>query len=259
MRRGCQYFLLFLFLGNAMNLSAQLNESDTLRFQGRVSLSGSGQKGNVDLLTIRSRLDFSIAPKEPWVFKSQNSLLYQAFSGRKADADLFSRNYLYYQPSNKLYPFLIAYVSTNFRRKIRFRHFEGLGLSYQIFNKKNQVLKLSAGTVYEATLFDGNNYNYPDFDGDNNIQLWRGTVYLGGWTYLLDRHLRVFYDAFWQPAYIKKSNFRTQIELGLDLAVWKGLSVTAFYNYTHENLVIRQVKQDDRILTWGLSYVYKLK
>lgn len=256
---GYRIFILGILLSYGPILSAQLNESDTLRFQGRGSLTGSSQKGNVDLLTVRGRLDFSVAPQGPFVFKSQNSALYQEFSGRKADADLFSRNYLYYQPSKKWYPFFIAYLSTNFRRKIRFRHFEGAGLTYQLFNRRNQVMKVSASTVYESTLFSEANYNYPAFDGDKTIRLWRATAYLGGWTYLLDRHLRIFYDAYWQPAFSKKSNFRTQFELGLDLAVWKGLSVTGFYNYTHENLVVRNVKQDDRILTWGLSYTIKVK
>lgn len=254
-----RYGLLLLLLSYGPILSAQLNESDTLRFQGRVSLTGASQKGNVELLTVRGRLELSYAPGQVLVYKSQNSLLYQEFSGRKADADLFSRNYLYYRPSKKLYPFFIAYLSSNFRRKIRFRHFEGVGLTYQLVSTKNQVIKLSASTVYEATLFSEGIYNDAAYNGDQRIQIWRGTAYLGGWTYALDRRLRIYYDAFWQPGFSKKSNFRSQVELGIDFSVWKGLSVTALYNYTHENLVVRNMRQDDRILTWGFSYSVKIK
>lgn len=55
---------------------AQINESDTLALQLRASFSGVYQKGNVELLALRARLDLSAMPAPNWVLKSQNVSLY---------------------------------------------------------------------------------------------------------------------------------------------------------------------------------------
>jgi Protein of unknown function, DUF481 len=254
MRRIC----IILFLYNNVSF-AQINESDTIKFQLRSSLTGAYQQGNVEILTIRSKLDFSFSPQKDWVFKSQNSSLYQSFYSKKADNDIFSRNYFYYKPQQKIYPFAIAYISSNFRRKIDVRYFTGAGATYQLINTKKNVLKLSVSAVYEATKFNATTYNYSYYNSAKKIDLWRGTLYIGGWYYLLDNHIRVYYDAFWQSAFNNKINHRTQFDVGFDFQIWKGLSFNAVYVYTHENVVVSNVLQDDKILTFGLSYNFKKK
>jgi hypothetical protein len=248
------FVILFLYCNVGF---AQINESDTIKFQLRASLTGAYQQGNVDILTVRSKLDFSFQPQKSWVVKSQNSSLYQSFYSKKADNDIFSRNYIYYKPQQKMYPFAIAYISSNFRRKIELRYFAGAGATYQIINTKRNVLKLSASAVYEATKFKTTTYNYNDCDGSNKINVWRGTMYIGGWHYVLDNHIRWYYDAFWQPAFNNKNNYRTQVDVGLDFLIWKGFSFNAVYAYTHENVVVSNILQDDKILTFGLSYNIK--
>lgn len=248
--------LLLLSMGK---LLAQLNESDTVKLQLRAGLTGAYQQGNVEVLTIKSKLEFSLMPHKNWVLKSQNSSLYQSFYGTEADNDVFSRNYLYFKPQNKLYAFAIAYVSGNFRRKIDNRYFAGAGATYQIINTGKNVIKLSASAVYENTHFKANTYNYTEYNGQDNISLWRGTLYVGAWHYLFDKHIRLYYDAYWQPAFNQNNNYRIQVETGLDFPIWKGLSFNALYVYTHENLVVANIKQDDSIITFGLAYNLKTK
>jgi hypothetical protein len=252
------YFFLFFSL-SWVNLKAQLNESDTVKFQLRTALTGNYQQGNVNILTIRSRSDFSFAPVRDFVFKSQNSSLYQEFSSKKIDNDIFSRNYLYYKPQNKVYPFGITYISTNYRRKINTRLFAGAGMTFQLLNKTYHVIKLSANAVYETNSFKGTAYNYSKYNGSNKINLWRATVYVAGWNYLLNNHFRFYYDAYWQPAFSNRNNYRTQFDIGVDFPVWKGLNFTALYTFTHENVVISNIKQEDKILTFSLSYNLKIK
>lgn len=237
----------------------QINESDTTKFQLKVSSTGNYQQGNVEVLTLKSKLDFSYLPIKELVFKSQNNSLYQEFYKKEADNDIYSRNYLYYKPQNKVYPFGIAYVSTNYRRDVNLRTFEGIGVTWQLLEKQENVIKLSASGVYESTTFKGTTYNYPKYNGSNKINLWRGTFYLGGWNYLLQKKLRFFYDAYWQPALNDNNNYRTQADIGLDFPVWRGLSFNALYTYTHENVVIAAVKQEDKILTFGMAYNLKVK
>jgi Protein of unknown function, DUF481 len=252
-------FVLSLFLLSWAKSQAQLNESDTVKFQLRTGVSGNWQQGNVNLLAIRSRLEFSFSPAKKWVVKSQNSSLYQEFSSKKADNDIFSRNYLYYQPQKKIYPFAIAYISSNFRRKIATRFFTGAGITYQLLNKPNQVIKFSATAVYETNSFKETTYNYSENNGSKKINLWRGTLFTTGWTYLFKHRLRIYYDAFWQPAFSNKNNYRTQVDIGADLPLWKGLNFTTLYTSAYENVVISNIKQADKIITFGFSYNFKTK
>lgn len=179
------------------------------------------------------------------------------FYNKKADDDVFSRNYFYFKPGRKIYPFAIAYISRNYRRKITSRYFAGAGVTWQVLNRQSQVIKFSAGTVYEHSSFNGSEFNYAEYNGSRNVHLWRGTLYAGGWHFILKNHVKIYYDAFWQPSFQKSNNYRTQADIGLDIPVWKGLSVTALYTYTHENVVVKNIIQNDKIFTWGLSYNFR--
>ena len=114
-KRISSFIILSLSLGKSF---AQLNESDTSKFQLRASVTGNYQQGNVEVLNLKSKIDCSFSLHENWVIKTQNNSLYQAFYPVQADNDIFSRNYIYYKPQHKFYPFAIAYISTNYRRKI---------------------------------------------------------------------------------------------------------------------------------------------
>ncbi|CAN5587892.1 hypothetical protein BH11BAC3_BH11BAC3_07050 [soil metagenome] len=253
-------FLYFLLLSLSwLSAKAQLNESDTVKFQFRASLTGNYQKGNVDVLAVRSKIDFSFSPLKDVVFKSQNSSLYQAFFNKKADNDIFSRNYFYYRPQNRIYPFAIGYISANYRRKIDLRYFGGGGVTYQVLKKTGHVLKLSASAVYEQTNFSSSIYNYSTYNGSSKINVWRGTLFTSGSNSLIEKRLRIFYDAYWQPAFNNKNNYRIQFDAGIDLPVWKGLSFNILYTLAHENVVIEKIKQQDKVLTFGLSYNLKIK
>jgi Protein of unknown function, DUF481 len=137
--------------------------------------------------------------------------------------------------------------------------FAGAGITYQFLNKTYHVIKLSANAVYETNRFKGTVYNYSKYNGSNKINLWRGTLFAGGWNYLLNKKLRFYYDAYWQPAFNDKNNYRTQFDIGLDFPIWKGLNFNALYTFTHENVTIVNIKQEDKILTFGLAYNLKIK
>ncbi len=238
---------------------SQINESDVNTLQVSINATGNYQQGNVNVLTLRNRLEFSSIPLDSVVFKSQNSSLYQEFSDVKSDFDIFSRNYLYYKPQRNLYPYAIGYVSSNFRRKIDSRFFVGLGLTYQLIKKENHSLKISANTVYEKTRFNGTTFNFDDYNGIDVINVWRSSLYLSGSNFLFNRKIKLYYSTYFQPAFDNSKNYRTQSDLGFDFPIWKGLAFNTLFTYTHENVTIQKVKKDDRILTFGLSYNFKKK
>ncbi len=251
------FFGLLFFFCFAQNTFAQLNESDTTNFQLRVGVTGVWQQGNVELVVLRSRLEMVTNGKKSLVFKTQNNSLYQEFSGFKADNDLNNRNFLYFKPQNRFYPFALLYVQTNFRRKIDYRWFGGGGATWQFVRKSHSNLKLSGGFLYENTRFLGNQFNETFYNGSQNIALWRATIYLAGWHRIFGHKLKFFYNAYWQPAFEQVANNRMQADVGLELPMWKGLNFQMEYLLSYEQVVAQKVKELDRILTFGLSYQIK--
>ena len=251
--------LLLALLLSTGRLAAQLNESDTLRLQYNTALSGSLQSGNLEAAALRLKADVSLAPSPVWAIKTQNSYRYQEFFDRKADNDFYSRNFLYLWQQRRVYPFAMAFVSTNFRRKIDFRYFVGAGATWQLVRQPGHTVKTALSGVYESTRFDARLFNYSEYDGSENIGTWRATFWLFGKHSLIKKHLRLYYEAFAQPSLERGNNFRWQTEVSLEWPVWKGLSFTANYIFTHENVVVNNVKQNDRLLTFGVAYNGKVK
>ncbi len=248
-----------LLLGLApVFLRAQINESDTLLLQYHTSLTGSWQTGNLDAVSLRAKADISLAPTAAWAFKTQHAYRYQAFYGRKADHDYAGRNFIYLWPRRRIYPFVLFFPSANYRRKIDFRQFGGAGVSAQLLRQPGQTIKVSLSGVYETTHFAGSTYNDADYDGDERIDTWRATLWLFGKHRLFNGRVRAFYEAFFQPSLGNAGNFRWQAEASLEWPLWKGFSFTANYLFTHENVVIRSVKPDDGLLTFGLAWNGKL-
>ena len=250
-------FNTILLLILSQNTKAQFNESDTAKLQLQISLTGNYQNGNVELLTILSRNEFLIRPFPNWAFKTQISSLYTKFSDKQIDNNIFARNVLYYKPERRLYSYVSAFVSTNYRRKIEFRYFITSAPAWQVIRSKAIVIKLSVALVYESTLFTDTVFNHPSYNGKERISLWRSHYYTGGWVYALNNRLRLNYEFYWQPAFNNSENYRIQAEAGLTYPIWKGLAFNTVYIFSHENVVVENIKKDDRILTFGLSYLLK--
>ena len=91
--------LIYVLVLTPLFIFAQLNESDSLKTKASLSLTGFWQDGNVETLIFRAKADFSSTFWKNTVFKTQNSYIYQAFGGDKADEDILSLNFLYLIPN----------------------------------------------------------------------------------------------------------------------------------------------------------------
>lgn len=252
-------FIAFGLLSAAQHTIAQINESDTMKMQLRVSLTGNYQEGNVQVLNIRSRSELLVRPGEKWAFKSQISSLYTKFYDRKIDNDINFRNTLYFQPERRLSGYIAAFVFTNHRRKMKSRYVIATGPTWQAIRTKPFILKLSANIVHESTLFKDTVFNHSRYNGKDKISLWRYSLSAGGWGFFFNNRLRLFYELFLRQAFNNSKNYRTHLEVGFDLPIWRGLSFNTLYNSTHENVVVKDIREDDRILTFGLSYLFRKK
>ncbi len=243
------YYLLF----SPIFLSAQINESDTLKVKANLSLTGFYQGGNVETLIFRAKSDFSFKPLKKWVFKTQNSFVYQEFDKKKADADILSLNFLYFNPERKIYPLVLGILSTNFRREIDFRYLLGAGVNFQILTTKNSWLKFAISSEYEQTDFAKADFNRSEYDGNQSINTFRGTFWVNGKYKLFKKKVIVTHEFYFQPSLEQRNNFRWQADIGLELPLWKFLNFKINYLQTFESVVIQNQKQKDNILTFGFT------
>ncbi len=244
---------LYYFLFLPIFLSAQINESDTLNLKANLSLTGFYQGGNVETLIFRAKSDLSFKPLKKWVFKTKNSYVYQEFGKEKADEDILSLNFLYFNPERKIYPLLLGFVSTNFRREINLRYLLGAGVTYQILNKKNNWLKLAISSEYEQTDFGKGNFNLSEYNGNKSLNTFRGTIWVNGKYHLFKKKVIVNHEFYFQPSLEQSNNFRWQADAGLELPIWEFLNFKINYLHTFESVVIENQKREDNILTFGFT------
>ena len=245
--------LLYCFLFFPVFLSAQINESDSLNFKTSLSLTGIYQGGNVQTWIFRAKQDLSFKTLKKWVFKTQNSYVYQAFGGNKADEDILSLNFLYFNPDRKLYPLLLGFVSTNFRREIDLRYIFGAGVTYQVLQDKKDWLKVSVSCEYEQTDFFLSNFNITEYNGNEFIKTFRGTIWVNGKHYLFNDKMIINHVSYFQPSLEQNNNFRWQADLGLEFPIWKYLNFKINYLHTFESIVIEGQKREDQFMTFGFT------
>ena len=249
MMKGIVYYVLIC----PIFLFAQINESDTLKVKAGLSVTGFYQGGNVETLIFRAKTDFSFKPWKTWVFKNQNSYIYQEFGKEKADEDILSLNFLYLNPERKVYPFVLGFVSTNFRREIDLRFLFGAGATFQVIRKEHHWLKFSISSEYERTNFSETNFNYSEYDGKESIDTFRGTLWVNGQYHLFKNKMILNHESYFQPSLEDGNNYRWQADLGLEFPIWTFLNFKINYRHTFENVVIENQKKEDSFLTLGFA------
>ncbi|HKL14401.1 MAG TPA: DUF481 domain-containing protein [Balneolaceae bacterium] len=248
-----KYLLIGFFIVLPVSLSAQINESDTLRTKASLSLTGFYQDGNVQTKIFRAQSEFSFHPLNKAVFKTNNSYVFQEFGKQKADEDVLSLNFLYLYPEKKIHPFLLGFVSTNFRRRIDLRFLTGGGVTYQIVESGSEWLKVSISGEYEQTDFASSDFNRDEYDGNREINTLRGTVWISGRYHLFENKMILSHESFYQPSLEDSNNYRWRADLGLELPIWEFLNFKINYLHTFESVVIENQKQQDRFLTFGFT------
>ena len=234
-------------------LSAQTNESDSLKLQASLSLTGFLQGGNVQTLIFRANSAVTYKPSDKLVFKTKNSYVYQEFGQSKADEDILSLNFLYFKPEKKFYPLMLGFISTNFRRKINWRSLIGAGFTYQVFKKEGSWLKFSLTSEYEQTEFQSVVFNKPEFNGNQSINTLRATIWMNGKYQLFDKKLIFSHESYYQPSLERSGNYRWQADVALELPLTKRFNFKVNYVHTFESIVIADQMQRDNMLTFGFT------
>lgn len=250
-------FILLLFL--PVFLEAQTDESDTLntdtlKFKADLSLTGFWQSGNVNTLIFRAKADLKWKPLEKLQIRSQNSYLYQEFGKEKADEDILSLNFIEYNPEKRFFPLAIGIVSSNFRREINVRYILGAGVTYKVIDKDNEWVKFSVSWEYENTNFRKNSFNFEEYEGQNQINTVRNTIWMSGKKKLFKEKLSLGLEAYFQPSLQDGNNYRWQADFSAEVPITNRLNFKINYLHTYERIVVEDQKQQDGILTFGVSW-----
>lgn len=247
-----RYTILLLLLLPIFSI-AQINESDTVKLKASASITGFYQSGNVETKIFRTKTNFSYKPFDNWVFKNQNSYVFQEFGLAKADEDILSLNFLYFNTNKKVYPFILGFVSTNFRREINLRTLTGGGATFVLLNdKEDHWLKFSVSSEYEQTKFGETDFNEDDYDGRSTIRTLRGTLWANGKYTLLKDKMILTHESYYQPSLLESNNYRWEADIGLQFPIWKYVDFKVDYRQTSESVVIENQKREDCFLTFGL-------
>jgi hypothetical protein len=248
MKKALLYFLIFPIF-----ISAQINESDSLKVKASLSVTGFWQGGNVETLIFRGRTDFSVKLWKKMVYKNTNSYVYQEFGKEKADSDFLFLNFLYFNTERRFYPQVLGFVSTNFRRQIDLRYLFGAGATYQILDKKDNWLKASLTFEYEETDFSMSIFNNSQYNGDKSINTFRSTIWLNGKYELFKKKIILTHETYYQPSIGQSENYRWQADIGIDLPLWDFLSFKVNYRHTFESIVMKNQEKKDEFLTFGFT------
>ncbi|MCW5518259.1 DUF481 domain-containing protein [Aureitalea sp. L0-47] len=234
-------------------LFAQTKEKDSLKLRADLSVTGFLQSGNVDTWIFRAKSEVSFRSWGNTVFKTKNSYVYQAFDKEKADEDILSLNFLEFNPTRKIYPFVLGFFSTNFRREINYRYLLGAGASFKILNKKNYELKASTSLEYENTDFNLTTFNVPEYNGSESIETYRATFWLYGKYHLFKNKIVFSHESYVQPSLEQINNYRWRADISLEMPIWKYLNFKINYIHVLESIVVIDQSRVDRFLTFGLT------
>ena len=233
---------------------AQLTESDTLRFGYKANVNGSWITGNVERLLINNNLDLSHVGQHIGL-KSSNTYTYGTIFKRETENDFFSRNFVYLNPKQKLYPYIMVWLQNSKRQQIEFRSQVGIGLTYTLLHTPQQLLKLSGTISKEETRYNGTSFFIiPENLVINEVDNWRGTIRLLGQHRLSNRKLRFSYETWYQPAFDDSANWRYYVNAALELPFSKHFSFRTAMVYSHDNIVLTSIKRDDKFVTFGLTF-----
>lgn len=230
---------------------AQLNESDSIRWQVKFNATGSVLDGNVARTLLLNRLEVARA-NEKFGLSTRNDYQYGTARHKLTENDVISYNFVYLKPLSKVYPYVMGLVETNLRRRIDFRYQVGPGVSWNIVQQKSSLLKLSVTGTYENTRYNGTIFDDAKYNGANVIETWRATGRIFG-KHILKSKIKISYEFWWQQSLNDSFNYRYHTEEALEFPIAKNVSLRTAFRYSYENVELLGLKPFDLFWTYGFT------
>lgn len=234
---------------------AQLLEQDTTDWSATLAGSFFLSTGNVDRLLLRADAAVKHLGRG-WGFSAEQTYQYGTFGAFQTENDLFSRNFLYYQPRRKLYPYAMVWLESNFRKRIDFRYQVGPGITWKVLDTQHSLIKLSLTGTYERTDFAGNDFVHADPQSSQVIETLRLTGRLYGAHKLFHDRLSLLYEGWFQQSDRFRSNYRFHTNVVMQVPISRTLALQSRLNYLYEHVVLRGVSPGDLYLTAGIQATF---
>lgn len=188
---------------------------------------------NFSMKKKRSLLNFS----NSWVYGAQQTGLTNNDVNSALDFNI-------YRYKHKLYYWGLASYVSSFSLKINNQYQAGAGLAYNIFDKKNVMLNLSDGIVYDQSdiyLQDSTRDKYHTFR--NSLRIMFTLKY---------RDLVAFHGtAFYQNSFSIGTDYIIKADLGLELKIYRWLHFTTDFAYNRFN----RTQRENVLFTYGFTAV----
>ncbi|MCW5897924.1 MAG: DUF481 domain-containing protein [Flavobacteriales bacterium] len=232
---------------------AQLSEADTLRWQYRVSATGSWMRGNIEQFMLLGTGEVAHV-RAHWGVKSAINYQYGTFFYRQTLGEGIWRNFVYANPHAQLYPYLMLWYQRSHQRGIDHRTQVGPGITYVLLRKPGNLLKLSATGTYEANTFRSASFRERTDLTSTELETWRITGRLYGEHRIMEGLLRLQYEGWVQPSLTDADNLRAHVEAALSIPLKKGFALRQAVNWSYESVVQQRNTYEDLLWTFGISY-----
>ncbi len=242
-----------LIIGSKLHSFAQLLESDTARISYALGSSLYLSRGNVDRFLWRNEVSVKHIRKEIGL-STENTYIYGTFGGRQTENDISSRNFLYLTPKNSMYPYMMLWIESHFRKQIDLRYQIGPGISWNVWEKPEHLIKLSLTGTYEVSDFDGSDFQIIGNQNSSVISTWRLTGRIYASHHLLQRKLNMMWEIWYQPSIESIDNYRYNIHTLWQVPISKSLYFFLRLDYSYEHVALVRISQDDLIWTVGFNF-----
>ena len=242
------YFICSVF----HHTTAQITETDTLRWGTQISASGNFAFGNVERILLSNSAEIVHSmPSKNWVFKTAHQHRYSEVNNRKLDNNYRGNGYIYFRPFKKHYPFYLALYETNFRVRIKNRFQNGVGITWVPLKNFNDLVKISSSVIYDVSKYDDgviiNNM------AETTFKILRPTFRFYG-EHLVKNSFKINYEFIDQISISNKGDHRLLAFIGLGYGIIPIIDLKVRLNYSHEDITAIDIKKDDWIVTYGVSF-----
>lgn len=234
-------------------LPAQLREADTLRWQANLRADGTWSTGNVRRFVSLFGGEVLYLPAR-WGVKSANTYQYGTFAGRVSENDFASRNFWYWQPRQRVYPFAMAWWERSHRQQVDVRWQAGGGATWRILAGKRNGLRLSLSNTYERSTFRRSDFTDSRYRGNSTWDTWRATARLAGTHQLTSGGLLLTHESWFQQSLRDRGNYRTYAQANLSVPVSTHLRLSASVMHTYESVHLNRIRPDDTLVLFGLRW-----
>lgn len=242
--------LLPLLLGG--EVCAQLRDTDTLRLGYTLTAQSSLATGNVDRwLMLGGAEVFGLG--RAFGVKSSNDYRYGTFGGRVTENDWSSRNFVYWQPRKRIYPYAMALIEGLERRAISLRIQAGIGVTFVVVRRQSHVLRLSVTPVYESARYRTALFNRDDLGTDEQWASWRVTLRVAG-QHQPVQPLRISYEFWLQPSVSRAADTRALSDVSLSWRLVSRFAVRMTHQLSYDQIVQLGRKQLDSFWLVGFQW-----